>query len=297
MLLNNDVNPFSLAKRINRPLILDGAIGSLLQQKNQQISGAMWMSKLNLDNPEIILKVYKDYINAGADIITTNTFRTNPVALKDFPNLKIEKLVKNSIKIAKDASDNLPVFIAGSNAPAEDCYKVKRKISKKTLEYNHHKHIELLHDLGAHFLLNETQGHLDEIKIICKYCSKNKIPYVISLFSFDGKHLLSGETISEAVNFILDHSPLAISFNCIIPDYFNKIKKFLKNDFNWGVYFNCGSGDYTDEQIACGISPTDYASEIYKLLKYSPSFVGACCGSNPNHIKEIKNLLDGKTKS
>ncbi len=295
MLLSKEINPFSLARRINRPLILDGAMGSLLQQKNMQSSGAMWMSKLNIDNPEIILKIHREYINAGADIITTNTFRTNPEALKDFPDLKIENLVKNSIKIAKEAVENLPVFIAGSNAPAEDCYKVKREISKKSLEYNHQKHIELLYDLGAHFILNETHGHLDEIKIICKYCSKNKIPFVMSLFSFDGIHLLSGEPISEAINFTLDHSPLAISFNCVMPDYFNKIKKFIKKELNWGAYFNCGSGDYTDEQIICGISPSDYTSEIYKLLKYSPSFIGACCGSNPNHIKEIKNLLDGKT--
>ncbi|MEJ2616991.1 MAG: homocysteine S-methyltransferase family protein, partial [Ignavibacteriaceae bacterium] len=82
MFLNSNINPFSFAKRIGRPLILDGAMGSLLQQKAKK-EPDIWMSKVGLDNPELVYAIHEEYIEAGADIITTNTFRTNPAASKN----------------------------------------------------------------------------------------------------------------------------------------------------------------------------------------------------------------------
>jgi len=65
------------SKKLGRPLILDGAMGSLLQENNVPVDNHLWMSKAILENPDIIKNIYADYIKCGADIITTNTFRTN----------------------------------------------------------------------------------------------------------------------------------------------------------------------------------------------------------------------------
>ena len=137
-----DINPFSLAGRINRPLILDGAMGSLLQQAGVPADKKAWMTFANSDYPETVLKIHKDYISAGADIITTNTFRTNPAALSEFSPEKQSELLMAAVNLAKEARDDLPVFIAGSNAPAEDCYQKERTLSRKELKENHHKHID-----------------------------------------------------------------------------------------------------------------------------------------------------------
>jgi len=59
---------------------------------------------------------------------------------------------------------------------------------------------------------------------------------------------------------------------------------------NWGFYLNCGSGNPQDENLKCGVNPAEYAKIVIETIKYKPSFVGACCGSNPNHIKEIKRI-------
>ncbi len=61
---------------------------------------------------------------------------------------------------------------------------------------------------------------------------------------------------------------------------------------NWGFYLNCGSGNPEDESIACGIDPIEYAEIVVEANKYQPSFVGTCCGSNPNHIREIKKIYE-----
>ena len=293
-----NINPFSLAVRISRPLILDGAMGSMLQQAGIKSSGSLWMSYVNLKHPEKVFNIHKQYISAGADIITTNTFRTNPAAVEySREKINFQRFVKESVKFAVEAASGLPILIAGSNAPAEDCYKVKRDLSKKKLEANHKGHISLLMEAGCHFVLNETQSHFDEIKIICDFCSRNEIPYLVSFFVDEKLKLLSGEKLSEVIKFVLDYNPLAVGINCIKEktffSYFNR--NSLK--FNWGAYLNCGSGGFTDDNISCGVSPEQYKLSVEKMLRKKPSFIGSCCGSTPKHIKMIKELLDGKTRN
>ena len=297
-MLLNDVNPFPLSTRRNRPLILDGAMGSLLQQMGAKADSKMWMSLLNLDKPGMVLKAHKQYVQAGADIITTNTFRTNPIAVNKYgKSINIQKLVRESVGLAMAAAKDLPVFIAGSNPPAEDCYQYERKVSIKELKANHFKHIDLLMESGCNFILNETQNHFDEIKIICNYCSKNNVPYVLSIFFDEYYKLYSGENISDVLKYIIDYFPLAIGINCVKPHTFLKYFNRLKINYNWGLYLNCGKGEFANINIVSGVTPNGYLSTIKKALIKSPSFVGACCGSTPAHIKMIKEFLNEKHKN
>ncbi len=285
-------NLFTDAAANKKPLILDGAMGSQLQQAGVPGHKKAWMTLANTDYPEKVLQIHLDYIAAGADIITTNTFRTNPSALTDFSESKQKELLRAAMDLAFEARDSRNVYIAASNAPAEDCYQKERLKSQKELKYNHHKHISLLNDNGPDFILNETQSHFDEIKIICEYCSKNSIPYVLSIYLDENLKLLSGESPSEAIRYIRDHEPLAIGFNCISPAQFNAAEKDF--NYNWGYYLNCGSGNPEDNIITCGFSPEDYLSLVKKTMEYLPSFIGACCGSGPEHIIKIREYLDGK---
>lgn len=282
----------------SRPLILDGAIGSLLQQKGFKSDKYLWTSYINFEYPNVIKEIHKEYINAGCNIITTNTFRTNPYSLKSAKlNFNPEKAVELSLQIAKDAVDGTNVLIAGSNAPAEDCYQIKRTVSDHTLIENHQTHIDLLIKFGADFIINETQSHLDEIEIICKYCYENKIPYVISLLLTNELKIFSGENLSEVLEKIQQYSPGIISFNCIYQNTFQKLLNSELLNFNWGFYLNCGKGKYSDENISCGVSPLNYLEFVKNSLPFDPKLIGSCCGSNPEHIKLIREYFDGKTGS
>jgi methionine synthase I (cobalamin-dependent) len=292
--LKNDFNIFSLSKRIKRPLILDGAMGSLLQQKGVKPDKHLWMSIANITHADLVTEIHKDYIKAGADIITTNTFNTNPTDTIKYKKYSSVKLVKQAVICAKNAVGNMPVLIAGSNAPAEDCYQAERTISKRELELNHKEHIDLLMQNGVHFILNETHSHFDEISIISNYCDKNNIPYVISLYFTDKLRLLSGEKLSEILKFLDDSNALAVGFNCILPSTMDKAKSKITFPENWGLYLNCGDGSFTDVDIKCGVSPENYSNIIKKYLRFSPSYIGSCCGSSPKHIKKIKNILNGQ---
>ena len=138
--------------------------------------------------------------------------------------------------------------------------------------------------------MNETQSHFDEIKIICEYCSDKNIPYIISFYFDENLKLLSGESINYIVKYAADHNPFAIGFNCIAPILFKSMLSNIIPNCNWGFYLNCGTGNPQDEILECGVDPKEYAEIVNESIKYKPSFVGACCGSNPKHIKEIKKI-------
>ncbi len=290
-------NPFTFARKINRPMLLDGAMGSLLQQRGIKSEGELWTTLANINNPDLVFKVHKSYVNAGADIITTNTFRTNPVAVSSQSKINFEQFVKVSVQLAKDAAEGKNVLIAGSNAPAEDCYQVERNVAMKKLEWNHKRHIDELMKNGCDFVLNETQSHFDEIKIICDYCYRKNIPYILSLFVTDKLTLLSGENISDIVKFVLDKTPFCVGFNCVTPKIFDKVISRIKLNFNWAVYLNLGTGNYHSKKIGTAISSLNYAKIMSGYIYRRPSFIGGCCGSNPNHIKKLRELLDGKTST
>lgn len=279
---------------LDRPLILDGAMGSLLQQKNIPLHKSLWASIVNITYPEIIIKIHKEYINAGAEILTSNTFRTNPNAVRQSNiNITDEEFIRCGVQLAIDSTESENgLIIAGSNAPAEDCYQAERLLAYNKLDYNHKLHIEQLWEDGCDIIWNETQSHWDELKIICTFCSENSYPFVVNLYFNNELNLLSGEPLSEAVSFITDFSPKGIGFNCIKPQM---LKKYFENNIppkNWGFYFNCSSGIVSDELIQCDLDPQKYAEEIKPLLKMNPIYVGSCCGSNPSHTRAIKELFN-----
>lgn len=279
-------------KEKNKPLILDGALGTYLEEKGFTPDEHLWFSYLNITKPKIVEQVHREYIEAGAEIITTNTFRTNPLAKKKSSiDISNNELVKRSVQLVKNVVANENILIAGSNAPAEDCYQSERTVSKFDLEYNHKKHIELLYENGVDLIWNETQSHLDEIEIISKFCFENKIPFAMNLFFTNNFKILSGESVKDIVEIISDYKPDLIGFNCIKHDsLLTNIHKINLPD-NWGFYFNCG-GDFKDQKIVCSITPNDYKIIVSNFIPYNPKFIGSCCGSNPNHIKEIKGFID-----
>ena len=291
------MNPFNKARISSRPLILDGAMGSYIQQKGYQTDDILWTAKLNMTKPDDVIQIHKEYIYAGADIITTNTFRTNPNSLDEAGIISYSEYVSAAVKIAREAVQGNKILIAGSNAPAEDCYQKERKISYNKLKINHLKHIDLLNDNGVDFILNETQSHMDEIKIICHHCDTNSIPYLVSLYLDENRELLSGESLDYAVSFLKDTGSFAVGINCIVPELFEKISWSTLSTINWGFYLNCGDGRPTDKIINCKIQAEEYLDYVAKYLPMNPSFVGSCCGSNPEHTRKIKEFLDGKTSS
>jgi S-methylmethionine-dependent homocysteine/selenocysteine methylase len=88
---------------------------------------------------------------------------------------------------------------------------------------------------------------------------------------------------------------LAIGLNCISPEHFEKTFKKMDAKYNWGFYLNCGFDEHNVNDIACRVSPEAYGEIVKNYIEYQPSFIGACCGSSPEHIKTIRKIIDDKS--
>lgn len=284
------VNNFSeiITKR-KKPLLLDGAIGTLLLSRNSPTEKLLWSTEFNVAKPDEVRKIHQEYFSAGAEILTTNTFRSNPLIVNRTGKYSSEELVKSGIKLAR-VSDK--IFIAGCNPPAEDCYQKERTISIKELKQNHSQHIDLLIKYGADFILNETFSHLDEILFCCEYCNEKKYPYIMSLYFNEDLKILSGEKIIDVVNEIKNFNPILISFNCINPTTLKKLLTSMQLDYEWMFYCNCGKSKPDSQNLSETYSPQEYYEEIKFAFKYAPKIVGACCGSTPEHIKYLREKMD-----
>ncbi len=277
-----------------KPLLLDGALGTFLIRQTQMKDQILWTSTLNLSHPETVRNVFSSYIEAGAEIITTNTFRTNLAAYEQAGlSSGYAAFVQAGVKPALLArQDHLSVLIAGSNAPAEDCYQAERTLNPTLLKINHELHIDTLIEAGVDFILNETQSHFDEIEIICNYCDKKSLPYIISLFLTEDLRILSGESLREVLNKLMRFDVDAVSFNCISPSVFSTVLEKVDLPTRWGFYLNCGTGNVRDANLVGCIPPADYSVVVKSALPHHPSLVGGCCGSTPEHIRELRSLLD-----
>jgi|YNPMSStandDraft_1061717.scaffolds.fasta_scaffold04388_4 methionine synthase I (cobalamin-dependent) len=278
-----------------RPLLLDGAVGTRMLEKIKFEKPELWTTATTVKELETLEETHREYIEAGAEIITTNTFRANPLTFKKYGiKLNYKEIVKLNVQAAKNAKGSYHnIYIAGSNGPAEDCYQKNRTASFKELEANHIEHITTLMECGVDFILNETQSHLDEIKIISKYCSQNNIPYAISFYLNENLKLLSGEFFYEAVEIALKNDAILVSFNCVNFETFFRLKKNYELGFYHGFYLNCGIGDLEEGKIIGCINPVEYANSIVEYFNEKKlKLIGSCCGSNPEHTKELRKKID-----
>lgn len=277
------------------PLVLDGAIGSLLLQQGIPAHNELWLSFAPLQAVE---NVHRIYIEAGADIITTNTFRTNPAAFTAAGITSGRKeLVTAMVRCAMQAREGNDIIIAGSNAPAEDCYSPVRTLTYNQLYENHSVHIAELCEAGVDCILNETIGMYDEALIIAKICSDYKIPFIISLLVTAEGTLLSGERASDVLAEVKAFNPLALSVNCVTPGTITLMLPALIQTGSYGFYANCaGNPLNAGDEFKCTLSSGEYlryVTEVIASSEVSPAFTGTCCGSSPVHTAALAKYVRG----
>ena len=103
---NNTMSYSSIHKKLEnkKTIILDGGMGAELEKNGAKMDEKMWCGKCSVDHPELVRKIHEDYINAGADVITTNTYSTTPISMRQYGyEDSIEKFNKKSVQVAKEA--------------------------------------------------------------------------------------------------------------------------------------------------------------------------------------------------
>jgi len=282
---------------MNNFLILDGAVGTQLDKYNVSLQLPIWSANANIYFPEIVTKIHKEYISAGADIITTNTFRSTPYTYRKagLSEIKALSYAKNSFFKAFDCAHHAiknNIKIAGSITSVEDCYSPKKFPGKMAAQDTYGQLIEWFGQCEIDIIIFETMGNICEIKIALDSVISIDKPIWISLIMKNKDTLLDGTSIEKTLNLIDSYDTDLLLINCNNIDLsiqiFKSIYSIRKLDL--GLYPNLGFKEYNN---SLSDIIDDYKLELYikSILNLKPSVVGLCCGSSPSHIKLLKSLI------
>jgi homocysteine S-methyltransferase len=283
-------------KPSNRIFILDGAMGTELERRGFNTGLPLWSAQALLEAPELVLQIHKEYIEAGADIITTNTFRTNPYTITKAGLLKSDRdmpqaLTKIACNLAKQAKGDKKVVIGGSVAPIEDCFSPQLYPGEEIAQKDHYAHIKNLKQSGVDFILAETMLSIKEVLIVLSQAKRLKIDCMVSFALQENGNILNGDNLIEALNTVSEYNPLAFLINCTTLDIIEKvIDSLLANaKIPIGVYPNFGPP--VKGKFAKYLTPEKFAEALFRLGKKGVKILGGCCGTQPQHIKALANRV------
>jgi 5-methyltetrahydrofolate--homocysteine methyltransferase len=318
----------SILQEINkRILVLDGAMGTMLQRYNfseEDFRGERFANfphslkgnndLLSLTQPQAIRDIHAQYFEAGADIVETNTFSGTTIGMADY---HLEDLVYElnfeSAKIAREVADEFtaknpekPRFVAGSIGPTNRTASMSpdvndpgfRAVTFDELRIAYKQQVEALIDGGVDLLLVETIFDTLNAKAALFAIEEVKeernidIPIMVSGTITDASgRTLSGQTV-EAFLISISHIPLlSVGFNCALGA--KQLKPYLKQlshntSFNISAHPNAGLPNAFGQYDE---TPAEMQAQIKEYLDENLiNIIGGCCGTNPDHIKLIAEL-------
>ena len=278
--------------------ILDGAMGSELIKSGLTLPHHIWSADANIHHPKLIQKIHRQYVDAGADYIITNTFRTSPRAYqktglnRNKACQAAEASLMRAVEHAKSAA-SADTKILGSIAPLEDCYRPKlfpgRDVALSEFAQLGHWMVKTEVDI----LILETMNSIEEAEAGI-YALKNiNLPLWVSFVLKDENHLLSGDRLADALNMLNNFQIEMVFLNCCPLERTKRAVDNIVDNWsdNWGIYPNLGRGEPSpDGCITEYESMEKYLLLVEYALKGGASVVGGCCGSSGEHIAEIKKL-------
>jgi S-methylmethionine-dependent homocysteine/selenocysteine methylase len=281
----------------SKKFILDGATGTELNRRGVDTGLPLWSANalLNERDANILKQIHIDYLNAGADIITTNTFRTHHRALAPSGNAqRALELTRRAVGLARDAiaavHADSPKFIAGSISTLEDCYEPNLVPPDDSLRAEHSERVQHLLESGVDFFLIETINTIREALAITKLAVNTGLPVVVSFVCNQDGKILSGETLTEAARQLLSLGISAIGVNCGPTSNLAKplaeLESACGKDFPLIAYGNIG---YADEKVGWvntdSENPKAYCEHA---IHWNAKIIGGCCGTTPEHIHQLK---------
>ena len=288
-------------KNYKRPLIIDGAMGTELMNLGVDLPLPLWSSVANFNDYDKVVDIHKRYINAGSNIITSNTFRTTARTFKKagYTDGKANEISKRctseAIKAAKEAINNKNVLLAGSIAPLEDCYEPDRFPGKIKARKEFEEIIQNIDSCGVDIFLFETMGNFEEIETILELSRGLNQKRWLSIVLKNETSILDGTSLKKTIRLLKKYQLDMLLINCTpINVISNSLGLFTS------LWMENGALSQMQEK-ACpqrkvNLKPKLKMIFLSNTLKHYMNLgavvLGACCGSTPNTIRKFRDIIE-----
>lgn len=281
----------------NGPVLIDGAWGTELQARGLEL-GEMpdfW----NLNHPDRVEAVAKAYVDAGSQIVLTNTFRASRIALgkllDDKPADFLQNLNREGVQISKRAAGN-DALVFASIGPSGKLLLTK-EVTEEELADSFTEQANALAAGGADALVVETMTDLAEAKIAIQAAKNTGLPVVGCVVFDSGKEkdrTMMGVTPEQAAKEFEAFGVDVIGANCGngIDNYIPICARYAQTS-NLPIWIkaNAGTPELVNGEVVYNTSPEEFASHLSALIEAGASFIGGCCGTSPLYISELKKGL------
>ncbi|MDU0477270.1 bifunctional homocysteine S-methyltransferase/methylenetetrahydrofolate reductase [Staphylococcus chromogenes] len=275
----------------NNILVADGAMGTILYSEGLDTCPEAY----NLTHPEKVERIHRSYIQAGADIIQTNTYGANFEKLKVFGlEHKVKAIHEAAIDIAKRAAEE-DTFILGTVGGFRGVKQGDLSIS--AIQYHTEIQVDTLVEGGVDGLLFETYYDLEELLTVIKSTrGKYDIPIIAQLTASNTNYLLDGTVINDALEQVIQAGANIVGLNC------HHGPHHMKNTFTHialpehaylSCYPNASLLDIENDTFKYSNNATYFGEVAEQLIHEGVRLIGGCCGTTPEHIQHIKRSVRG----
>ena len=274
--------PAPVERLLSGTLLLDAALGTELSRRGAPSAPPLWSARAVLERPDLVLAVHRENVEAGADVLTAATFRTQPRLL----GAAARDATRRAVALAREASAMRPgILVAGSVAPVEDCWRPDLVPADAELARLHALHAEALAGSGVDLLLLETFGTAREWRAAARAAAETGLPVVACATTRADGALLTGEPLAAAARALLDLPvpPAALGVSCVPARRLGESLALLAAaapGLPLAAYGNTGLPlDESAGLFAEPVPPEEYAEKARGWVALGARLVGGCCGT------------------
>lgn len=276
---------------------MNAATGTELQRRGADTRLPLWSARALVDAAGLVAEIHREEVEAGAEVVTANTFRTHRRTLaKGGLGERSRELTTLAVRLAA-AFSGRTIYVAGSIAPLEDCYRPDLVPDDAALEREHRVQAESLAAAGVDLILLETHNTVRELVAAARAAKATGLPFVASMVTDGNGRLLSGETIEHAVRALEpgDSNPDVLSINCVPAGKLGGDLARLSAaapGVPLAAYGNLGlPADDRGWAFTEELSPEAYAELARGWLALGARMVGGCCGTRPAHTAALRYAI------
>ncbi len=281
------------------PLVLDGAMGTELERRQVATPLPAWTAAALVAVPAAVLAIHREYVAAGADLLTTATFRTTRRALAAAGAAeRAAELTQLAVRLAREAAADAsrPVWVLGSMAPLEDCYRPDLVPEPEALAAEHQEHARNLAGAGVDAILIETMNTRREATVAVAAAWETGLPVLASFIAGADGNLFDGEPLSTLVPALIATGAAAVLVNCTPVSTTERVLPALAalaGSTPFGAYANIGYPHPGGWEFSRDLGPADFARHAAGWVQAGARIVGGCCGTTPAHIAAVRAAVDG----
>jgi methionine synthase / methylenetetrahydrofolate reductase(NADPH) len=285
----------------NRPVLADGAMGTVLYARGVFINRCY--DELNLSDPNLILSIHEEYLQAGAEIIETNTFGANRFRLtRHGLAAKVAEINTAGVRLARQAVDHLKekqagtAWVAGSIGPLGVRLEPLGKTGLDEARAAFAEQIHALADAGVDMLIIETMPALNEAReaLLAAEETAPNLPVLVMVTVDDESNCLDGSSPDQAAALLTEWGAGAIGVNCSTgPSTVLTALEAMRaaTDLPLAAMPNAGMPRAIEGRNIYLCSPEYMASFARKAIAAGAQIVGGCCGTTPNHTRAMRSAM------